>query len=306
MVNQAEPALTFSASLNQLIRDVYEGCTLVPITEYRRWALREVRRELGFSNAVWGIGSRLTDRMHGLQGVGSTAATAEAARDNTTLQGWLGGAGSPRQLTCESDSVAGLVSFIAVGRAPEEAPFTEHERTLLDLLVPHLMAGWRHCQVFTLRAHSAASAASVAAIVDTHGFVQSADGRFFSTLRTSFPGAGPGFLPAPLSELAARGGEKTIGNMLWRAHRIGDLMYLSGGSTGALGRLTAREQAIATSILAGHSYAQSAATLGISVNTLRNTVARVYRKLGVSSKIELARRDTGSALRNASGMRADM
>lgn len=304
MVNQAAP-LTFSASLNQLIRDVYEGCTLVPITEYRRWALREMQREFRFSNAVWGIGSRLTDRMHGLQGVGSAAATAEAARDNTTLQGWLGGAGSARQLTCASDSVTGLVSFIAVGRAPEEPPFTQQEWALLDLLVPHLMAGWRHCQVFTLRAHSAASAAGVAAIVDMHGFVQSADGRFFSTLRTSFPGAGPGVLPAPLSELVARGGEKTIGSMLWRAHRIGDLMYLSGSSTGALGRLTKREQAIATSILAGRSYAQSAATLGISVNTLRNTVARVYRKLGVSSKIELAQRDISSVPRNA-GMRADM
>ena len=258
MVNTSAPEVTFSATLNQLIRDLYEGCALVPITEYRRWALRELKREVRFANAVWGIGSRSTDRIHGLQGIGAAAALVEAGREDTALHGWLqSGAG---QLVCESDAISGLVSFIRLGRGADEAPFAESQRTLLELLAPHLMAGWRHCQLFTLRARSAASVSGVAAIVDAEGYVQSADGKFFATLRSAFPGAGVGYLPAVLQQLTQRSGEVVVGNIQWRAHRIGDLTYLSGQPLGALARLTAREQVIAASILSGQSYAQSAAT----------------------------------------------
>lgn len=292
MVTAPAAVATFSATLNQLIRDLYEACTLVPIVEYRRWALREMQREIRCANAVWGIGSRATDRIHSLQGIGAAAPMVEAGRDDTTLHCWLKHSAS--QLTFESDAFAGLSSFITLGRGADEAPFAESERALLELLAPHLMAGWRHCQQFTLRAHSAASAAGVAAIVDAEGYVQSADGKFFATLRTAFAGIGADYLPAVLQQLAHRGGETVAGNIHWRAHKIGDLAYLSGQPVGALARLTAREQMIAAAILSGQSYAQSAATLGISINTLRNTVARVYRKLGVSSKIELAQREAKS------------
>jgi DNA-binding CsgD family transcriptional regulator len=57
-----------------------------------------------------------------------------------------------------------------------------------------------------------------------------------------------------------------------------------------LARLTAREREAALALLAGRAYADCARQLGISVNTLRNTIARVYRKLGVAGKLELAQR----------------
>lgn len=304
MANLPSATGPFSATLNRLICDLYEGCTLVPIAEYRKWALRELQREIHFSNAVWGTGSRETGRIHTLQGIGAAAVAIEAERDNLTLGGWLGedsaglapdtaalrGVDNASQIICRSDALAGLLSFITLGRGPKEAVFCETDRAAFELLAPHLIAGWRNCQLFSLRAHSTAAQSGMAAIVDAAGYVQSGDARLFSLLRATDPHLKGAYLPADLQALAARGGEATLGAMRWRATRIGDLVYLSGQPLGCLARLTAREQTIAASILAGRSYAESAARLGISVNTLRNTVARVYRKLGVSSKIELAQR----------------
>ncbi|OQX30033.1 MAG: hypothetical protein B0D92_00595 [Spirochaeta sp. LUC14_002_19_P3] len=51
--------------------------------------------------------------------------------------------------------------------------------------------------------------------------------------------------------------------------------------------LTAREQDIAASILKGLTYNEIAENLSISPNTVRNHVANVYKKLSVSSKMEL-------------------
>lgn len=316
MANLSSDTGAFSATLNRLICDLYEGCTLVPITEYRKWALRELQRKLHFSNAMWGTGSHQTGRIHNLQGVGAAAVALEAERDSLTLGGWLGedcaglppdiavlrGVNNATQIICRSDALAGLLSFITIGRGPKEPAFGETDRAAFELLAPHLIAGWRNCQLFSLRAHSTAAQSGMAAIVDAAGYVQSGDARLFSFLRATDPHVKGAYLPTELQALAARGGEATLGAMRWRATRIGDLIYLSGQPLGCLARLTAREQTIAASILAGQSYAESAATLGISVNTLRNTVARVYRKLGVSSKIELAQRQmTSPGSRNDAG-----
>jgi DNA-binding NarL/FixJ family response regulator len=308
MANVSSDTGRFGATLNRLICDLYEGCTLVPIIEYRKWALRELRREIPFSNAMWGAGSHETGRIHNLQGVGAAAVAIEAERDRLTLAGWLGedcgglsagvavlrGGNGASQVICRSDALAGLLSFITLGRGPKEPAFSETHRMSFELLTPHLIAGWRNCQLFSLRAHSSAAQSGVAAIVDAAGYVQSGDARLFSLLRAANSSAKGAYLPADLQDLAARGGDAVSCAMRWRATRIGDLTYLSGQPLGCLARLTAREQTIAAAILSGQSYAQSAATLGISVNTLRNTVARIYRKLGVSSKIELAQRQMAS------------
>ncbi len=55
------------------------------------------------------------------------------------------------------------------------------------------------------------------------------------------------------------------------------------------GELTERERAIATLVGAGRSNQQVAATLHLSEKTVANTLTRVYAKLGVRSRTQLAR-----------------
>jgi DNA-binding NarL/FixJ family response regulator len=54
------------------------------------------------------------------------------------------------------------------------------------------------------------------------------------------------------------------------------------------GELTERERSIAELVLLGHSNKQVAATLFLSEKTVQNTLTRVYAKLGVRSRTQLA------------------
>ena len=66
-------------------------------------------------------------------------------------------------------------------------------------------------------------------------------------------------------------------------------------------RLTAAEQEVVLALLAGQSNAAIARARGRSARTVANQVARVFRKLGVSSRAELVARWTASALRKEDG-----
>lgn len=60
--------------------------------------------------------------------------------------------------------------------------------------------------------------------------------------------------------------------------------------SGITEQLTPREREVAALVAEGMINAQIAARLGISENTIRNYVMRIYDKLGVSNRVQLARR----------------
>jgi DNA-binding CsgD family transcriptional regulator len=55
-----------------------------------------------------------------------------------------------------------------------------------------------------------------------------------------------------------------------------------------LSRLAPRERDCVSGILRGYSNKEIAHRYGISAQTVKNTLSRVYRKVGVSSRLELA------------------
>jgi len=76
---------------------------------------------------------------------------------------------------------------------------------------------------------------------------------------------------------------------------------VSEGEAGAqrkpdlLARLTAREAQIASGLLNGHPPADIAASLGISLSTVRNHLQSAYRKLGVRSQVEFIAKLNGQS-----------
>ena len=60
------------------------------------------------------------------------------------------------------------------------------------------------------------------------------------------------------------------------------------------GQLTERERAIADLVAQGHSNQRVAATLYLSEKTVANTLTRVYAKLGVRTRTQLARTHVAS------------
>jgi DNA-binding NarL/FixJ family response regulator len=96
---------------------------------------------------------------------------------------------------------------------------------------------------------------------------------------------------APLQRVAAdagRGGALRLRNAAQRELRRLGTRVSAEGRRAARGELTERERSIAELVLLGHSNKQVAATLFLSEKTVQNTLTRVYAKLGVRSRTQLA------------------
>lgn len=278
-----------SPSLNKHILDLHDAAGTVQMKSYQRWALQLMQQEIRFNCAYWGTGAGEGAVVHSLlvypEAVAKDASCADAGA------ALFGEVASPRLIRLtEIEQLSGLRSVVVLRRDAAKPAFSVEDRSAAEVLVPHLLAAWRRCQQLSLYARCIAEDGRVGALVDHLGFLHAADGRFFGLLRRNWEHWGGTRLPDALATLLTKGGAQVIENVRWSVDRLGELYYLSGQPIGVAALLTLRERSVAAAILAGNSYDESASSLGISVNTLRNALVRIYRKLGVSGKVELAQR----------------
>ena len=81
-----------------------------------------------------------------------------------------------------------------------------------------------------------------------------------------------------------------LGAARWQALAAAQRARLTPGNDNGL---TPTEQRIADLVTAGHSNTEIAATLYISVKTVEANLTRIYRKLGLRGRVDLARRSLG-------------
>ena len=94
-------------------------------------------------------------------------------------------------------------------------------------------------------------------------------------------------------ELAA-GTFERLGARLWEAKARAELRRI-GGRTGSHSELSETERRIVELVVAGRRNREVAAELSLSPNTVAWNLSKVYRKLGVSSRTELAARVAATA-----------
>ncbi len=119
--------------------------------------------------------------------------------------------------------------------------------------------------------------------------------------------AAAGDRPSAIASLiAAESALDGFGAVRWRDVAVRELRALGhrvrrqarDASSGALGPLTAREREIADLVAAGRTNREVAEQLVLSVKTVEAHLRNIYAKLGVRSRVELARaveRDAGPA-----------
>ena len=83
-----------------------------------------------------------------------------------------------------------------------------------------------------------------------------------------------------------------LGAQLWTAKAETELGRI-GGRAASAGDLTPTEQRVAALVAAGKTNGEVAAELVLSVHTVEGTLTNIYRKLGVRSRTEMARKLTG-------------
>ena len=87
---------------------------------------------------------------------------------------------------------------------------------------------------------------------------------------------------------AGRGGALRLRNAAQRELRRLGTRVSAEGRRAVRGELTERERSVAELVLLGYSNKQAAAALFLSEKTVQNTLTRVYAKLGVRSRTQLA------------------
>ena len=192
--------------------------------------------------------------------------------------------------TLLSDDGTGLFNFVSLFRPDAQPVFSEAERALVELLIPHLVQAEQTHWRLALR-REFASVGEHPAETDASGYLCHASPDFCHLLLREFPAWPGGPLPAPLQPLLrARQG-------LWQGRWI-EVRVEPLGSAGADGHrlvarsrighgLTRREETIARAYAAGDSYKEIARQFGLSPATVRGYLQACYLKLGVSNKAAL-------------------
>jgi DNA-binding NarL/FixJ family response regulator len=88
-----------------------------------------------------------------------------------------------------------------------------------------------------------------------------------------------------------------LGAALWEGKARDELSRIGGRAPGGQ-ELTPTERQVAELVAEGKSNKEVASSLFISVNTVEANLSRIYRKLDVRSRTELARRILGPTRRS--------
>ena len=188
-------------------------------------------------------------------------------------------------------SKTNLLHVVCLHRSQRGEPFTETERQFKEALMPHLVESLRQNRQLQIRREllRAWEEKHCTATADRHGVLYEAEDRFVDLLLAEWPGWQGALLPEPLVERIKNGPE-------WQYHGqqialyagpMDDLCLMIASRPGPLAQLSQREQEIAHLFAQGLTHKAIAEQLFISPATVRNHLAHVYRKLGVSNKTEL-------------------
>ena len=313
-----EPAQASPEPADAFIAQLYSKALVLPPARFRMWALEQLSGLIACDAALWGSGIAANLRFHTLtlfalprEFQNCLEATATI---NPLLPHMLNHLGQPTDMqsvlpdaefhaselyqrafapfqierimaTVRRDARSGLYTLITLYRRDRFAAFTQAEKDLQQRLCVHLIEAASHSFFMHLLRNTDPLDGRGSALVDRHGLYHEAQPVFHELLDTQFPDRGAS-LPFAVPEPGER---LNLGKLCLSCKPMGDLFILQIWNAGPLDRLTAREHQIVMAVAQGLSFKQAARKIGVAPSTVANHLYRVYRKLGVSSRTELAK-----------------
>ncbi len=305
--------------LDRLIARLYRSAFSVPTEDFRAWALNQLSRVIPHDGALWGSGSRARLKFHTVTVTGLPPEFPQALEAssgiNPILPRIMQNLDTPVDMrsvlpdehffgselhrrtfepfgisrilsTGHMDRRSGLYSLLTLYRKNREAPFSEAEQALQKRAIYHLFNAASHTYFLHLsRTHTERPQNAAAAVVDSSGSFHEAQPRFLDLLEERFPTRNPNALPFAMPD---PGQTQTHQDLMLRCEPLGDLFLIILWPAGPLDRLTPREREIVNCVAQGLSFKQAAKKIGVAPSTVANHLYRVYRKLGVYSRTELA------------------
>ena len=314
-------------SVNELIVGLYRYGREVPIGDFQKWALERLREAIAFDSAVWGTGSESPQSIHSAYLYGQPREMIEqyvrggwqskdflrtACVDRPGVAINLSDLMPPSQWRrtllyrrfarphgiewavsmFQAQPFTSLNAFVSLCRGDRDQPFSDDDRRLLQVLTPHLLESMRANHLWHFSAAAAPRANQGAhgmGVCDRDGLVHDCSRSFPRLIRSEWPQWTGVSLPAVLVASLAGGG--FVGKRIdIDAEPLGDQWLLRIRAGGAAKQLGARERQVAALYASGMNYREIARTVGVAPTTVRNQLRACFRKLGVTSKLDLARR----------------
>jgi DNA-binding CsgD family transcriptional regulator len=188
------------------------------------------------------------------------------------------------------DADEGLWKSLSLYRAGPEDRYAERDRRLLEALMPHIVEALRINEALgALAVQADARARAALAIAALDGAVHYVGPRFVELMRLEWPQWSSTRLPAcTLDSLGAERRGWSGRAIALGVERVGELLFVRARALHSAGRLSTRERRVAALYGAGRSHKEIARELDLSPVTVRNHLQRIYAKLSVRDKGELA------------------
>lgn len=312
--------------LCNLILALYRAARETPVDEFQELALALIRAQTHFRTALWGAGEMTSDGLvaHSVhlhnEPPEMLSDWASVNRKDTVIDTVYANPGrsfishTPSRYHTSEDGIIldyaqryGHMSIMVVSTMGASQPvgqwlslyrpdqhdhFSQADGRMLEQIMPHLVEALEINRMLgeISLAHADSGTAGTRAVVRTDGTLYHCGKKFAELLLEVWPDWKSGQLPTELmaavypnkeSILAEHGiavTTSTMGNMLLlNIHRISPLCNLSQ-----------RELEVATLYGQGQSYKGIALALDISPSTVRCFLGRIYTKLGIGNKMDLA------------------
>jgi DNA-binding CsgD family transcriptional regulator len=305
--------------VDRYIARLYRSGLAVAPERYRAWALETLARVIPHDGALWGSGSAALGRFYTRTIVGlpeefpaqleatlpinplfprivanlerpvdmASVLSDEDFHRSEIYKQVFQPQGIERILsTGHLETRSGLYSLVTLYRKNPDEHFTDLEKEWQRRITYHLFNAASHVFFVHELHRSDRPPGSGAAVVDSTGLFHEAQPRFLDLLETHYPNPErTQALPFPLPEAGTTG---LVGGLGVKCETLGDLFLLHIWTAGPLDRLTVREREVVNAVAQGLSFKQAAKKIGVAPSTVANHLYRVYRKLGVYSRTELA------------------
>jgi Bacterial regulatory proteins, luxR family len=314
--------------ISELLIALHHGANVVNQNEFRSFALDLVNSVIPFDSASWGKHS-LTDNepaatktnMHYQpdelsQNLECIRKFEEWLKSSKVVQPWItvnfNHASPPGALTPElhhnfdssgfkhclytigCDPFTQSPHHITLFRNDIHRPYSENERLLKQLLMPHLEASCDHNQRLLPQSsnhngHDSERRHSNA-LADNEGVLFATEPRFNQYLRAEFQDWHGPLLPEPLiKSFIEQNKNRHVGNSVtlsscWR----GSMRLLWARPKQPIDELSPHIITLATHFAEGYNHKEIGQMMNISPATVRNHISVIYKKLQINNKYQLA------------------
>jgi DNA-binding CsgD family transcriptional regulator len=307
-------------AFDRFVSELYRSGLSVPPEGFRSWALHCLKALVPFDAALWGSGTVRNWRFHTVTLVGVNEEFPKALEETRPINPMIAKLVSSLDTPVDMESCvpdrkfftsefyerafkpfgisrilstvhveprSGLVSLLSLYRHSRKASFTPTEKALHKRATFHLFQAASHAYFLHLMRTfiEEREAGGCAAVVDKHGAFHEVQPQFLDLLEKHFPNQRLHMLPFPTPNA---GETRTVNGLCVKVDPVGDLLCVLIWEAGPLDRLTTRERETVFAVTQGLSFKQAARKIGVAPSTVANHLYRIYRKLGVNSRSELA------------------